>query len=57
LTLEFEGIEVHSRKVFNEVKEKKANAEDGDDPIGPMVSECSKELIPSPPPSNSTLPL
>ncbi|KAK3754395.1 hypothetical protein QZH41_011186, partial [Actinostola sp. cb2023] len=34
-TSEFERIEIHSSKVFNEVKEKRTNIDDEEDSIGP----------------------
>ena len=37
LLSDFEGIEVHSRKVFNVAKEKTTAPKDSEEPIGPMV--------------------
>ncbi|KAK3752806.1 hypothetical protein QZH41_011860, partial [Actinostola sp. cb2023] len=38
----FERIEIHSSKVFNEVKEKRTNIDDEEDSIGPMIDKkCS----------------
>jgi len=36
-TADFEGIEVHSRRVFNVAKEKTTAPKDSEEPIGPMV--------------------
>lgn len=37
LISDFEGIEVHSRRVFNVAKEKTTAPKDSEEPIGPMV--------------------
>ena len=39
LFADFEGIEIHSRKVFNVPKEKMIQARAVDESIGPMVNE------------------
>lgn len=38
LFIEFEKFEIHSSKVFNEIKEKRTNTDTEEDSIGPMVS-------------------
>ncbi len=41
---DFEGIEVHSRKVFNVPKEKTAISKDSEESVGPMVSRTVRLL-------------
>ena len=38
MNADFEGIEVHSRKVFNIVKEKTTTTKQADESVGPMVN-------------------
>ena len=45
MNADFEGIEVHSRKVFNTVKEKKTTTKQADESVGPMVNSKIAEFF------------
>lgn len=45
MNADFEGIEVHSRKVFNTVKEKTTTTKQADESVGPMVNSKIAEFF------------
>ena len=45
MNADFEGIEVHSRTVFNTVKEKTTATKQADESVGPMVSSKIAEFF------------
>ena len=45
MNADFEGIEVHSRKVFNIVKEKTTTTKQADESVGPMVNSKIAEFF------------
>ena len=45
MNADFEGIEVHSRKVFNTVKEKTTATKQADESVGPMVNSKIAEFF------------
>ena len=45
MNADFQGIEIHSRKVFNTVKEKATTAKHADESVGPMVNSKIGEFF------------
>jgi len=45
MNADFEGIEVHSRKVFNTVKEKTTTTKQADESVGPIVNSRIAEFF------------